>query len=68
MNINIKNVTKYFVMLLIGFSLLFYGIIGMVIKDKSMTQITDNEIIEKAKELGMVSINEVFLRELEESE
>lgn len=68
MNINMKNVTKYFVMLLIGFSLLFYGIIGMVIKDKSMTQITDNEIIEKAKELGMVSINEVFLRELEESE
>lgn len=68
MNINMKKMMRYFTMLLIGFSLLFYGVIELVITDHSMDQPTDAEIIERARELGMVGLNELYLKDLEESE
>lgn len=68
MNINIKKMIRYFMMLLIGFSLVFYGIIEFVIEDHSQKELSDFEIIEKARELGMVGINEQVLKELEKSE
>lgn len=68
MNINFKAIIKYFTMLLIGFSLLFYGIIGIVIKDHSAETLSDSEVIERARELGMVGINERILEELEKDE
>lgn len=68
MKINVKKIIKYFVMLLFGFSLIFYGVINMVIKDKSAVEITDDEIIRRAKELGLVGIEEYYLEKLEKSE
>lgn len=68
MKIKVKKIMKYFVMLLVGFSLVFYGVINMVIKDKSAVEITDDEIIRRAKELGLVGIEEYYLEKLEKSE
>lgn len=55
-------------MLVIGLSCFFYGIINVVIEDHSMDQPTNAEIIQRARELGMVGINEVYLEKLEETE
>lgn len=63
MELNIKKLFKYFTMLLFGFSILFYGIVEMVIKDKSSVEPTNTEIMKKAEELGMVRINDIFLKE-----
>ncbi len=68
MYINIKKIYRYFALLVIGLSLVFYGVIDMVIEDHSMDQISDEEVIERARELGMVGINELYLEKLEENE
>ncbi len=68
MYINMKKIYRYFAFLVIGLSMLFYGIIQVVIEDKSMQQPTDAEIIERARELGMIGINEYYLEKDKESE
>lgn len=68
MYINVKKIYRYFALLIIGLSLVFYGIIDMVIEDHSMDVMSDAEIIERARELGMVGINEVYLENTEETE
>lgn len=54
--------------MVIGLSLFFYGIIEAVIEDHSMIQPTDAEIIERAKGLGMIGINEYYLKNTEKDE
>jgi len=68
MYINVKKIYRYFALLVIGMSLIFYGIIDMVIEDHSMDVMSDAEIIERARELGMVGINEVYIEKTEETE
>jgi len=68
MYINVKKIYRYFALLVIGLSLVFYGVIDFVIEDHSMDQISDAEVIERARELGMVGINEVLLEKLDENE
>ena len=68
MYINIKKIYRYFALLVIGLSMVFYGVIDMVLEDHSMDQISDQEVIERARELGMVGINELYLEKLEENE
>ncbi len=65
MYINTKRLYRYFVLLIIGFSLLFYGIINLVIKDHSMETMSDEEIIERAKDLGMIGIDDKILKEMD---
>ncbi len=68
MYINVKKIYRYFALLVVGLSLVFYGIIDMVIEDHSMDVMSDSEVIERARELGMVGINEVYLEKTEEIE
>ena len=68
MYINMKKIYRYFAMLVIGLSLVFYGVIEAVIEDHSMKQPTDAEIIERARELGMIGIDEYYLNNTENNE
>ncbi len=68
MSLNLKRMSKYLIMLLIGLSLIFYGMIKIVIEDHSMKEVSDEEVIRRAKELGFVEIKELYLKDLEESE
>jgi len=68
MYINIKKIYRYFILLAIGLSMFFYGVIQLTIEDKSVVEPTDEEIIERAKELGMISINEIYLEKSKEDE
>ncbi|MCH4890525.1 hypothetical protein EZV73_23290 [Acidaminobacter sp. JC074] len=68
MYINMKRIYRYGVLLVIGLSLFFYGLIQMTIEDHSMKEPSDAEIIERARELGMISINEYYLEKDSEDE
>ncbi len=65
MYINTKKLFRYFVLLIIGFSILFYGLINLVIEDHSMKTLSDEEIIERAKDLGMMGIEDKILKEMD---
>lgn len=54
--------------LIMGVSMIFYGILDMVIEDHSQKTLSDSEIRTKARELGMVEVKEAFTKALEESE
>jgi hypothetical protein len=59
MKIRYRKLSYYFLFLIIGMSFIVFGFINIAI-DINNTELTDNEIIEKAKDLGMVEIKEVF--------
>ncbi len=61
MYINMKRIYRYAMLLVIGLSIFFYGVIEAVIVDHSMKEPSDAEIIERARELGMIGINEYYL-------
>lgn len=68
MYINMKKIYRYFAMLIVGLSLIFYGVIEAVVEDHSMEQPTDAEIIERARELGMIGVDEYYLKNTENNE
>lgn len=55
-------------MLVVGLSLVFYGVIEAVIEDHSMKQPSDAEIIERARGLGMIGVDEYYLKNTENNE
>jgi len=52
----------------LGISMMFYGILDLVIEDKSQVDLTDNQIRARAKELGMVEVKEAFKNAINNSE
>lgn len=68
MYINMKKIYRYFAMLVVGLSLVFYGVIEAVIEDHSMKQPSDAEIIERARGLGMIGVDEYYLKNTENNE
>ena len=68
MYINMKKIYRYTTLLIIGLSIFFYGVIDAVIVDHSMKEPSDTEIIERARELGMIGINEYYLEKNSEDE
>ncbi|MBN2793857.1 MAG: hypothetical protein JXR88_00525 [Clostridia bacterium] len=58
MYINMKKIYFLGVMMVIGFSLFFYGVINLVIQDHSKERISDEEIIIRARQLGMIKFEE----------
>lgn len=68
MYINMKKIFRYGVLLMIGLSMMFYGMIELVIKDHSKETPSDAEVIRRARELGMVGIDEKILKEYETDE
>ncbi len=60
--VNIRKLIKYWVLLVIGLSLIFYGVIGYYENRQLIMQnISDEEIIERAKGLGMIEIKDQVL-------
>lgn len=56
---NEKKVFALFIWLIFGLSLIFYGMTSYMVQMKQFnSQMTDQEIIERAKGLGMVEIKE----------
>lgn len=68
MYINMKKIIRYALLFVVGMSLFFYGMISWIIEDHSAEEPTDAEIIERARALGMVGLDEVILENLEENE
>jgi len=63
--INVKKLYVWFVMLIIGLSLMFYGIIQFSVDQKKWaSELTDQEIIARAKALGMVEIKDKLEEEV----
>ncbi|MGB3368200.1 MAG: hypothetical protein WBA54_11970 [Acidaminobacteraceae bacterium] len=61
MNLNYKNLIKYSVFMFIGIVLIIYGALSLVF-DKDDRAMTDQEITNRARELGMVDLNEAYAK------
>ena len=59
MKIKYRKLSYYFLFLIIGMSFIVFGFINIAI-DINNNELTDNEIIAKAKDLGMLEIKETF--------
>lgn len=55
MQLNLKRLSLYFIFLLIGMSMISFGLMNIAY-DLQKTEITEEEIIERAEALGMVEI------------
>lgn len=65
---NTKRVFIYFLLLVLGLSLMVFGVISYYYETKSYeNSITDEEIISRAKALGMVEVKELINTEEEEN-
>lgn len=61
MQLDMKKLIRYGIMLMIGMSLMVYGIIDITISRYAPEPMSDQEIIERAKDLGMVDIKEEWI-------
>jgi hypothetical protein len=66
--VNTKKIMRALIVLIIGLSLMFYGIIGYFADYVSTQQkVSDTEIIERAKTLGLVEPREIIIDAQEQS-
>ena len=63
MNVNFKKIARYFLCMLIGLFLISYGIISMSTGKVVKETLTDDEIISRAKDLGMVEMRDIYIDE-----
>lgn len=61
MNLNYKKLLKYSIFMFIGIVLFIYGALSLVF-DTDNRSLTDQEIINRARELGMVDLNEAYAK------
>ncbi len=59
-----NKMMKYFVFLVFGMSFVVYGIMDLAFSKYHTPPMTDEEIISKAKELGMIEIKEAWILEM----
>ncbi len=59
--INVKKIVKYFALLMVGMSLIAYGVIERTSSKYAPEPMSDREIIERAKALGMVDLKEAWI-------
>ena len=62
MQLNFKKLSLYFIFLIMGMSMISFGLMNIAY-DLQNSEITDEEIIERAEALGMVEIK----KQLEET-
>lgn len=65
MQINMKKMIRYVIAMIIGLSLTVYGVIDLTVAKYGPKPMSDAEIIERAKDLGMVDIKEEWLESQE---
>lgn len=61
MNLNYKKLLKYSLIMFIGIVLVIYGVLSLAF-DTDSRAMTDQEIINRARELGMVDLNEAYAK------
>jgi len=57
MQLNLKKISIYFIFLVIGMSMISFGLMNIAY-DLQNEEITDAEIIQRAEDLGMVELKE----------
>jgi len=62
MKLNYKKLSYYFLILIMGMSLIMFGIINIA-AERFNKELSDSEIIERAKDLGMVEIKNIIYDE-----
>ncbi len=65
MNVNTKKLRNYGLLMVVGMILIVYGIMDLTIQRYTPEPMSDADIIQRAKDLGMVEWKDV-LRKLEE--
>ncbi len=61
---SIKSMFRYFIFLVIGMSFIVYGIMEIVTTKNVKPELTDEQIIQRAKELGMIEVKEAWILEM----
>ncbi len=61
------KLTRYLLLMLAGLSLIFYGLLDGLFRPEP-ERISDRQIIERARELGMVPVTETYGQEEEGNE
>lgn len=61
MNLNYKKLTQLIILMFIGFVIVIYGLLSIFF-DRSNYIMTDDEIIIRAKELGLVEMSEAYAK------
>lgn len=61
MNLNYKKLTQLIILMFIGFVIVIYGVLSIFF-DRNEHQMTDDEIIIRAKELGLVEMSEAYAK------
>ena len=64
-NINYSKVVRYVILLIVGMSFISYGILTFS-QPKEVEVMTDREIIERAKDLGLVEPRDLYIEEQSE--
>jgi len=61
--VNTKKLMRIFIMLVVGLSMIFYGVISFYFNYlETHESLTDQEIIERAKDLGLIDPKETVLK------
>ncbi len=60
MELNIKYMIRYFILLIVGMCLIIYGIMDIVSSKYAQPPLSDRQIIERAKDLGMVEMRDAL--------
>ncbi len=66
MEVNIKYMIRYLICFIIGISLIIYGIIEIVSSKYAQPPLSDKQIIQRAKDLGMVELKDVLISDKED--
>lgn len=61
MNLNYKKLLKHSLFMFIGIILVIYGTLSVFL-DNDNSLMTDQEIVNRARELGMVDLNEAYTK------
>ncbi|MDM8534500.1 hypothetical protein QUF55_07360 [Clostridiaceae bacterium HSG29] len=59
MKLNYKKLSYYFLFLIMGMSLIMFGIINIA-EERFNKELSDSEIVERAKDLGMIEIKDII--------
>ena len=63
MKLNYKKLSYYFLILIMGMVLIMFGILNLA-AERFNKEISDSEIVERAKDLGMVEIKNIIYDEI----
>lgn len=66
MGLNYRKLTRYLILLTLGIIMIVYGLFRLGL-DFKQVEMTDREIIERARELGMIEITEAYEQSKDQS-